>query len=188
MRFIVALFSSLIIFTILVELIAPSSSKEEIKAVKQIEKIPEKTIDEELNDLEEFFGIKEVVEKVEEPKVETKVEELKSEIWLPKIINIFQNSNIGFLFFYLALFITLFLQIYYLLAQTPISFVAVDFNLQAPPMLGVGGTIYALVNTQIGDDAIKTLTTVLLGAGLTTLLGVSIFVINHYLSRYIKTK
>jgi|GEM_PF-6981325 len=56
-------------------------------------------------------------------------------------------------------------------------------------MLGVGGTIYALVNVNLNDSAsiVVVLSAVLIGAGLTTLLGIFIYIINHSLTRYIKT-
>ena len=56
-------------------------------------------------------------------------------------------------------------------------------------MLGVGGTIYALVNVNLNDSAsiVAVLSAVLIGAGLTTLLGIFIYIINHSLTRYIET-
>jgi hypothetical protein len=182
MKILTAFLFSIITFTFLVELIAPSSSKEEIEEI--VEEEPEKDL---IQELSIKYGVEQPNEIVEE-EIEEKVEE--KAIWLPKIVGIFQNADIGFILFYIMLFTTLFLQSTFFFRKQVVPFLAVDFNLQAPPMLGVGGTIYALVNTQITESTsiIETLSAVLLGAGLTTLLGIFIFVINHFLSRYIQTK
>ena len=105
-----------------------------------------------------------------------------------KIIRVFATSDIGFIVFYFFIWLTLFLQFFYKFIGKA-HFLQVDLNLQAPPMLGVGGTIYALVNSNITMESsiVQELTAILLGAGLTTLLGIAVFIINHYLSRYIKT-
>lgn len=179
MFYIKALFLSVLVFSFLVEILSP---EREVKINKSIEiNQDEQIIDDELSNIGNRYN-------VENPN-KISDENINSDIWLPKIVDILKNSDYGFIFFYFLIFSTLFLQIFYYFSNSEISYLAVDFNLQAPPMLGVGGTIYALVNSDISGSTsiIETLTAILLGAGLTTLLGIFVFVINHFLSRYIKT-
>jgi hypothetical protein len=160
---------SAFVFASLVEIFAPAPPEKP--------KV-EKSEDEKLLEMASFY----------DPEIVIESENLEDEFWKPKIIEIIEKSDIGFLLFYFLIFLTLLLQSSYLILGKAVDFLAIDLNLQAPPMLGVGGTIYALVNTQINSSTsiVETLSAVLIGAGLTTLLGIFIFIINHFLSRFIK--
>jgi hypothetical protein len=177
----VSLLLSIFVIVTLVELLAPPI-KVETFSDEVIEEEP--LIDDELSAIGSFYG-------VENPDQKLEIEESQKIFTISdlKTSHILKDSKIGFLLFYISIFITLVLQIFYTTLEK-VSFIAIDFNLQAPPMLGVGGTIYALVNADIQGSAsiVQELSAVLTGAGLTTLLGIFVFIINHFLSRYITVK
>ena len=179
-----ALLSASLIFSTLVEFLSPSQKGAEVV------EIVEPTLEDDIMEAGNFYDQLNMDNVENWEDIEKQSENDEFQIWLPKIIDILKNSDIGFVIFYFLIFLTLFLQLLYFLGNSEISFLAVDFNLQAPPMLGVGGTIYALVNSDISGSTsiVQTLTAILLGAGLTTLLGIFVFIINHFLTRYIKTK
>ena len=164
--FVIAIF----IYTALIEIFAPARIMPEPKVF---------TEEEQINEIASRYDSSIIAPTVEpEPMI------------LPKIVNIVETAGIGFNLFYFFIFLTLWLQLFYAMSKNPVDFVAVDLNVQAPPMLGVGGTIYALVNVNLSASVsiIETLSAVLIGAGLTTLLGIFIYIVNHTLTRWIVTK
>ncbi len=167
--FIYATILSILVYTLLIEIFAPARVQPAPQILTEKEKI---------DDIASRY-----VDDIKSPIIKTDYTNY------PKIVNILATSDIGFNLFYFGIFLTFWLQLFYAFRDEIANFVAVDLNLQAPPMLGVGGTIYALVNVNLNDSAsiVVVLSAVLIGAGLTTLLGIFIYIINHSLTRYIKT-
>ncbi|EJF06105.1 hypothetical protein ThvES_00018240 [Thiovulum sp. ES] len=178
--FVASLFLAIFIFVGLVEILSPPPKVTEI-----VEETPaeEPAISDDLYSMADRYNVK--YEKAPEPEI------VEPPFWETlKSYHIFTESKFGFLVFYFLIFVTLVSQIFYTFTNSRIAFEAVDLNLQAPPMLGVGGTIYALVNANISGSVsiVQELSAILMGAGLTTLLGIFVFIINHYLTRFITTK